>query len=230
MLREHPDDEPFRVWVAGCSTGEEAYSIAILLLDAVAACGRPIRLQIFALMPMRTRSHRHGRGSTLHQRSKSCAGAVQRYFVHLGDAYRVKPELRALVVFTEQDILLDPPFSKLDWVSCRNLLIYLAPPAQEKVISLFHFALKPAACCCSGVPSLRVTGRTLYSHRQGGADLQKSTDRTRDRLGHVPHGADMPRPDCASRPRGSECQDRACSRDLPPEPDRCLCTGLDPDQ
>ncbi len=70
--------------------------------------------------------------------------------MHLGDAYRVKPELRALVVFTEQDILLDPPSRSSTGVSCRNLLIYLAPPAQEKVISLFHFALKPGGLLLLG--------------------------------------------------------------------------------
>ncbi|MCA3640300.1 MAG: response regulator [Methylobacterium sp.] len=151
MLREHPDDEPFRVWVAGCSTGEEAYSIAILLLDAVAAYARPIRLQIFA-------SDADGNAVTQAREGLYPASAlerlrpeqVQRYFVHLGGAYRVKPELRALVVFTEQDILVDPPFSKLDWVSCRNLLIYLGPQAQERVISLIHFALKPGGLLLLG--------------------------------------------------------------------------------
>lgn len=150
-LGQHPDDEPFRVWIAGCSTGEEAYSIAILLLDAIAASGRPIKLQIFA-SDADASAVAHAREGLYPAAAveKLRPEQVQRYFVPLGDAFRVKPDLRGLVVFTEQDILVDPPFSRLDWISCRNLLIYLAPPTQEKVISLMHFALKPGGLLLLG--------------------------------------------------------------------------------
>lgn len=73
-----------------------------------------------------------------------------RFFSREEHGYRIGPDLRAAVVFTVQNVLADPPFSRLDMISCRNLLIYLGPQAQEKVVSLFHFAPGKAACCCSG--------------------------------------------------------------------------------
>lgn len=151
MLRHHPQDEPFRVWIAGCSTGEEAYSIAILLLDAMTASGRPIKLQLFASdADADALSHAREGLYPASALANVSPERIQRYFVNLGDVYRVKPDLRAMVVFTEQDILVDPPFSRLDWVSCRNLLIYLGHVAQEKVIALLHFALKPGGLLLLG--------------------------------------------------------------------------------
>jgi two-component system CheB/CheR fusion protein len=140
LLRNGPQDAPFRVWVAGCATGEEVYSLAILLHEATQESGRPFK--IFA-----TDVHR---GSLEHAtRALYDEDAVvnvsparlKRYFLPRGKAYQIVPDLRQTVVFAHHNVIKDAPFTRVDLVSCRNMLIYLQPPAQEKVLSLFHFAL-----------------------------------------------------------------------------------------
>lgn len=143
MARRHSRDTPLRVWSVGCSTGEEAYSLAILLHEQVAAAKQSARLQIFAsdIDPDAVAIAREG----LYPESIAAdvtPERLARHFVKEDNGYRISPEIRATVVFTIQDVLVDPPFSRLDLISCRNLLIYLRPEAQEKIFSLFHFALR----------------------------------------------------------------------------------------
>ena len=137
------DERPVRVWVPGCATGEEAYSIAILLIEQFRAMNKPASIQIFA--------------SDIDEGSLDIARQgiypdnvvadispqrLQRFFVRTDDHhYQVSKQLRDAIVFAPQNLISDAPFSKLDLVSCRNLLIYILPEVQEKVISLFHFAL-----------------------------------------------------------------------------------------
>lgn len=143
LVRQLPEHRPLRIWVAGCSTGEEAYSIGMLCRDAIKASGRDIKLQLFAsdVDPDAIATAREGLypfdiENTVPQ------DQLARFFVRDDDGYRIATALRGDVVFTVQDVLSDPPFSKIDLVSCRNLLIYLNPEVQAKVISLFHFALR----------------------------------------------------------------------------------------
>ncbi len=135
--------QALRIWVAGCSTGEEAYSIAMACHDALVGVRRDLKLQIFAsdLDPDAIAAAREG------LYSHDIAAVVPperlaRYFTEEDTGYRVVPALRHHVVFSVQDVLSDPPFSRLDLISCRNLLIYLDAAAQGRIISLFHFALK----------------------------------------------------------------------------------------
>lgn len=132
-----------RIWVAGCSTGEEAYSIAMVCHDAIMASGRAIKLQIFA-SDLDSDAIAFAREGLYSQDIAAMVPAdrLARYFVKEDAGYRIAPSLRAFVVFTVQDVLSDPPFSRMDMVSCRNLLIYLNAEAQAKAISLFHFALR----------------------------------------------------------------------------------------
>jgi two-component system, chemotaxis family, CheB/CheR fusion protein len=143
LVRTQPPEQPIRVWVAGCSTGEEAYSIAMLLLDEIAKSGRNIRLQIFAtdIDGDAIASAREGLYPPEIEVDVPPA-RLARYFVRDARNYRVSRELRAPIVFSVHDLVADAPFSRLDIVSCRNLLIYLRPEVQQKVISLFHFALR----------------------------------------------------------------------------------------
>lgn len=144
LVRNHSLDQPLRIWIAGCSTGEEAYSLAMLFREQITAEKSHIKLQVFAsdVDPDAIAVAREG------VYPESIAADVSqvrlaRFFSHEDHTYKVSPDLRAAVVFTVQDVLADPPFSRLDFVSCRNLMIYLGPEAQAKVISLFHFALRP---------------------------------------------------------------------------------------
>lgn len=142
LLANHAADRPFRVWVAGCSSGEEAWSIAILLREAIENDGRGIQLQILAsdTDPDAVATARAATypASIVNNVSES---RLARFFVADPAGYRVRDELRSAIVFTVQNLLSDPPFARLDMISCRNVLIYLGPDAQSKVISLFHFAL-----------------------------------------------------------------------------------------
>jgi len=143
LIRDHSPDRPLRIWIAGCSTGEETYSLAMLFYEQIAATTRKIKLQVFAsdVDPDAIASAREGLYPATIEAEVS-PERLARFFVKEDRGYRVLPELRAAVVFTVQDVLADPPFSRLDLVSCRNLLIYLLSEAQAKVISLFHFALR----------------------------------------------------------------------------------------
>ena len=143
LISGHPVDQPLRIWTAGCSTGEETYSLTILFLEQIAAAGSNLKLQVFAsdVDPDAIAGAREGHYPQAIEADVSQA-RLSRFFSKDEHGYRVLPELRAAVVFTVQDVLADPPFSRLDLVSCRNLLIYLLAEAQDKVISLFHFALR----------------------------------------------------------------------------------------
>jgi two-component system CheB/CheR fusion protein len=141
-VRQHSSGKPLRIWVPGCSTGEEVYSLAMLFQEEITRAGRPITLQIFGsdIDVDAVAAAREAVYSASAVESIS-ADRLSRFFSEEDDTWRVSAELRALVVFTVQDVLSDPPFSRLDMISCRNLLIYLQPDAQEKAVSLFHFAL-----------------------------------------------------------------------------------------
>ena len=144
VLAARTDEQPLRVWVPGCSTGEEAYSLAILLREALERAHKTCAVQIFAtdLNPQAIEKARRGQypGGIAADVSPE---RLARFFVRDDDTYRVKKEIRELVVFAEQNILTDPPFTKLDLLSCRNLLIYLNPDMQRQLMPVFHYALNP---------------------------------------------------------------------------------------
>ena len=144
LVRDTKADQPLRVWAPACSTGEETYSLVMLLLEEIAAAKRNIKLQVFAsdVEEDAIAYARNGLYPTTIEAEVSPT-RLARFFVKDGSGYRVAPKLREAVIFTVQDILADPPFSRIDLVSCRNLLIYLRPDVQDKVLSLFHFALRP---------------------------------------------------------------------------------------
>jgi two-component system, chemotaxis family, CheB/CheR fusion protein len=144
LIEKHMDDKSIRIWIAGCSTGEEAYSLAILFLEAIRKARVQIKLQIFAsdIDPETITFARQG----LYPMAINAQVSEERlknFFIKDEQGYQVKTELRDCLVFTVQDVLSDPPFSRLDMVSCRNVLIYLNPEAQACIIAQFHFSLKP---------------------------------------------------------------------------------------
>ena len=143
-LLEQRGDEPLRAWVLGCSTGQEAYSIAMAFVEAAENASRMRKLQVFAtdLNEALLDKARHG------LYAKSLADDVsperlRRFFVEEEGGYRVVKSLREMVVFARQNLISDPPFSRMDLISCRNLLIYLEPSLQKKALPTFHYALKP---------------------------------------------------------------------------------------
>jgi two-component system CheB/CheR fusion protein len=139
-----------KVWICGCSTGEEAYSIAILLqekLDLLSQKNRPndFKVQIFASDINSLAIQKARQGFFPEDISRVITPErLGRYFIFDSNTknYRISTSIREMIIFSEQDVIKDPPFSKLDLISCRNLMIYMQPVLQQKIISLFHYALK----------------------------------------------------------------------------------------
>ncbi len=133
-----------RVWVPGCATGEEALSIAMLIVEAMGKLNKRMALQVFAtdIDPEAIKRAR------LAEYPESIAADVsrerlKRFFIKKNGTYKVKKDIRDSLVFAVQDLVTDPPFSKLDMISCRNVLIYMDAPLQKKILPLFHFTLNP---------------------------------------------------------------------------------------
>jgi two-component system CheB/CheR fusion protein len=132
-----------RLWVAGCSSGEETYTLAMLFSEAIKAAGADIKLQVFAsdADAQAVATAREG-VYPLNIATQVSAARLERFFIREEQGYRVSPALRDCIVFAVQDVLADPPFSKLHMISCRNLMIYLKPEAQAKIVEVFHFSLR----------------------------------------------------------------------------------------
>ncbi len=144
ILKHHQGDLPLRVWVPGCATGEEAYSIAMLLLESLQSSARSPAVQIFASDISKQAVHVAREG---HYPENIAADVsperLRKFFSKTSDGYQVGKQVRDLCIFAVQDVTKDPPFSKMDLISCRNLLIYLGVPLQKKVLASFHYALNP---------------------------------------------------------------------------------------
>ncbi len=137
-------DDPVRIWVPGCATGEEAYTIAMLCHEHARTIDSPPTFQIFASdIDERALSIARAAAYPVGIADQISSDRLQRYFVKRGKRYHVRDELRQAVLFSPHNLISDPPFSRLDLISCRNLLIYLGPHLQKKLIPLFHFALRP---------------------------------------------------------------------------------------
>jgi PAS domain S-box-containing protein len=144
LVRARNADESLRVWVPGCATGEEAYSIAMLLMEHLASAQKTCRLQVFATDVAEDALEVARRGCYPESITADVsAERLGRFFLPTdGHSYQVNKQLREAITFAAQNVLGDAPFSKLDLISCRNLLIYLEPEVQQKVVKLFHFALR----------------------------------------------------------------------------------------
>jgi len=134
-----------RVWIAGCATGEEAYSLAMLLAEQIDQVGEALNIQVFAtdLDQDAIQKAREGYYQDAEVVDVS-PERLRRFFNREGQGYRVRRELRESILFAVHNVIKDPPFSHLDLVSCRNLLIYLNRSAQARVLEVFHFALNPS--------------------------------------------------------------------------------------
>lgn len=145
LMARRATDPNLRAWVVGCSTGEEAYSLAISFAELVLGLPHPIKhtLQIFAtdLSSDAIATARRGEYS-LAIESAVPAVRLARYFTRHNDYYRIATSIRDMVLFAEQDVVLDPPFTRLDILCCRNLMIYFDASLQQKLLPLFHYSLR----------------------------------------------------------------------------------------
>ena len=142
LFENRSADRPIRIWVPGCATGEEAYTLAILCRDFMDGLNKRFSVQVFATDLNNEAIETARLGNYPESISTDVpAEFLERYFTKKGDLYHIKKEIRDMVVFALQNVIADPPFSRMDLVSCRNLLIYLGAELQKKVLPLFHYAL-----------------------------------------------------------------------------------------
>ena len=144
LIERRIEAAPLRVWVTGCSTGEEVYSIAIALFEALQAAASPYSVQIFATDISETALQKARAGEYLENALIDVSEErLRKFFVQTAAGWQISKMIRDVCVFARQNVAADPPFSGLDLVSCRNLLIYLDPTLQQRVFPYFHYALKP---------------------------------------------------------------------------------------
>ncbi|MBU0676048.1 MAG: PAS domain-containing protein [Proteobacteria bacterium] len=144
LVRDKPDGYTLRIWVAGCSSGEEAYSIAITLQEVFEDLNRRINVQIFATDIDQDAINTARAGLYPASIADDVGKArLKRWFLRDEQHYRIKKSIREMVVFAVQSIIKDPPFTRLDLICCRNLLIYLGPELQRKLIPIFRYSLRP---------------------------------------------------------------------------------------
>ncbi len=206
LVADAHSPDPIRVWVPGCATGEEAYSVAILLRDGLARSKSRRPVQIFAT-DVDDRAIEAARAGLYLGAIASDLSAerLERNFVMEAGSYRVAKELREMCLFSRHDLVKDPPFSKLDLISCRNLMIYFDAPLQQRVFATFHYALRPGGHLFLG-PSEGVAARSrlfapldkrhrLYARQDSATELRRCfRSRTHRNGAQHPPGGPHPRP------------------------------------
>lgn len=145
LVKDRSPETPIRIWVAGCSTGEEVYSLAICLLEFLSNASSAQDLQILATDVNNDALDKARQGEYPDNIAADVSQErLRRFFVRLPHGYRVNKSVRDICIFARHDIAKDPPFSHLDLITCRNLLIYLGPVLQKRILPVFHYALKPS--------------------------------------------------------------------------------------
>jgi two-component system CheB/CheR fusion protein len=152
LFEKRSAEAPVRVWVAGCSTGEEAYSLAICLLEYMRESDVEVPVQIFGTDLSEPALERARAGIYPESIATDVSPErLRRFFTRVDGQYQISRPVRDMCIFAQQNLTKDPPFSKLDLITCRNVLIYLGPPLQAKVMRLFHYALKPSGYLVLGL-------------------------------------------------------------------------------
>jgi two-component system CheB/CheR fusion protein len=178
LLRNRGSEDAIRLWVPGCSSGEEVYSIAIALMEFLAEEKAHFPVQIFgtdinlkALDRARAGFYPAGIAADV------SAERLRRFFMKADSGYRISKSIREICVFARQNLVVDPPFSNLDLISCRNVLIYLGAPLQRKVFPVFHYALKPGGYLLLGASETTGSFAELFnlSDKKGKFYAKKAT-------------------------------------------------------
>ncbi|KFE66791.1 chemotaxis protein CheB [Hyalangium minutum] len=164
LFENRPQELPFRIWVPGCSTGEEAYSLVISLLEFLGPAAAPPPVQVFAtdlseaaIEQARTAIYPASIASSVSPER------LHRFFVQTDGGYRITKAVRSLCIFAQQNLVSDPPFSQVDLISCRNVLIYLGPVLQKKVMPILHYALRPGGFLVLGSSETVGSSADLFS-------------------------------------------------------------------
>jgi PAS domain S-box-containing protein len=217
IFSSKPAGEPFRMWIAGCSTGEEAYSLAICLLEHIEDRAPATPVQIFATDVSEEAIEKARLGTySVEALSEVTPDRLKHFFTRADGHYQINSSARELCVFARHDITKDPPFSRLDLISCRNVLIYLEPVIQKRILASFHYALKDTGMLLLG------KSETLGSY----PDLFSVVDRKSKffiKKGGMPDRYDI-RPQAfeAHVPREKQNEEEAAGFDIEKEADRVV--------
>ena len=186
-LFEHEPADPIRVWVSGCATGEEAYTLAMLLMEEGGRRDLRPPIQVFG-SDLDARALTVAREGRYPATIENDVGEerLRRFFIREGDGYRVRQDLRDMVLFALHDLLKDPPFSRVDLISCRNVLIYLDRELQEQVCSTFHYALNPGGFLLLGSSETAENPPGLFRTIDRAARLYQSTAHPGDKPRSLP--------------------------------------------
>jgi two-component system CheB/CheR fusion protein len=162
LINNKTNNEPFRVWIAGCSTGEEAYSIAMLLIECLEEMDKSEwpKLQLFAT-DLDAEAIEHARNGVYFDNivADVSASRIERFFLRKDNTFQVKKELREMIVFAQHNLIKDAPFTRLDLLCCRNVMIYLTSELQKKIIPIFHYSLNATGIMFMG-PAETIGGFT----------------------------------------------------------------------
>lgn len=162
-ILNNDNNETVRIWVPGCSTGEEAYSIAILVYDFIKEHGKKNEVQIFATdIDEKALEYARQGNYPLNIAADVPGNYLQYYFTKKSNCYRISKELRDIVVFAKHSVLKDPPYSRLDMISCRNLLIYMKNESQERIRNIFHYSLNEGGFLFLGSSESIGNNKDLY--------------------------------------------------------------------
>lgn len=163
ILARHSSRDPVRIWSLGCSTGEEAYSLAIVFAECAEKVGSALQFQLFAT-DLNGEAIDKARVGLYSQRIAQDVSPerLRRFFVEEKGGYRISKAIRERCVFSRHNVLADPPFSRVDLVACRNLLIYLEPELQQQILPLLHYALKPGGYLWLGSSESVGASRNLF--------------------------------------------------------------------
>src|SRR5688572_14806198 len=166
LLKDREPGDPVRMWSVGCSTGEEVYSLAMVYSEAAEAAGSQVPFQLFAT-DLSARVVDKSRAGIYHRDIAQDVSPerLRKYFVEVEGGYRISKAIRDACVFSRHNVLADPPFSHIDLISCRNLLIYLEPALQERILATLHYALRQAGWLLLGSSETIGTHRRLFEVR-----------------------------------------------------------------
>jgi two-component system CheB/CheR fusion protein len=190
-------DQPIRIWVPGCSTGEEAYSIAIALLEHLGDEANSVTVQLFAT-DVSEQAIDHARAGVYPDSiiTDVSAERLRRFFTRVDGSYKIAKIVRDCCVFARQDLTRDPPFSKLDLIVCRNVMIYLGPQLQKKLLNVFHYALKPTGYLMLG------SAETIGGHSDLFAVADKRHRLYTKKMASIRTDLDLPQVDYSERGTG----------------------------
>ena len=218
--------EAFRVWVPGCATGEEAYSVAITIAEYFGERRPAPKIQIFGTDVSEAALERARAGAynvnTLNEVSPE---RRERFFVRENGEYRIAKDIRDLCLFARQDVTRDPPFSRLDLISCRNLLIYLDDVAQRRVLRTFHYALRPYGMLFFGPAETVAQAPQMFEQIDSRLRVFRRMPNTGG--GHIVERGDVAS-SLASDPEDAVARHRAEADSLPREADRLLLARFAP--